>query len=266
MISPLRNEKFLKVVLCVLASTLLVGWLSYTPPGLLGKADAVGYAVCHRIPARSFLLGDRPLPLCARCSGMYLGALVGLLYQASMGRRGGMPSVKITLVLGVFLVAFGIDGVNSYLHFFPKLPSLYAPQNWLRLVTGTGLGLGMSSMLLPVFNQTIWKDFTGERLLSSWKQLGIALGMLSLVDLAILSGNPLLLYPLALLSAATVLGLLSMIYTMVWVMLAKRENTFSSYRGLWVALMGGFTTALAQIALMDFARFILTGTWNGFSL
>jgi hypothetical protein len=27
----------------------LILWLRLTPPGLLGKADAIGYAVCHRM-------------------------------------------------------------------------------------------------------------------------------------------------------------------------------------------------------------------------
>ena len=71
---------------------LLIGWLLNTPPGLLGKADAIGYAVCHRIDLRSFHLGDRQLPLCARCTGMYLGALLALMFQFFTGRRrSGAP-------------------------------------------------------------------------------------------------------------------------------------------------------------------------------
>jgi len=167
-------------------------------------------------------------------------------------------------VLAFFLVAFGIDGVNSYLHFFPNAPSLYTPQNWLRLVTGTGMGIGMGAMLLPVFNQTVWQSWSGEKLLTSWRQLGEILLIAAVADLAVLSNNPLLLYPLALLSALTVMVLLSMIYAMVWVMLSKSENRFASLRGLSTVLVAGFATALSQIAVMDIARYLLTGTWKGF--
>ena len=73
------------------AFVLTVVWLFLTPEGLLGKADAVGYSVCHRISVRSFHIGERPLPLCARCSGMFLGALLGLVYQAAQGKKGKMP-------------------------------------------------------------------------------------------------------------------------------------------------------------------------------
>ena len=41
-----------------------------------GKADHIGYAVCHQISVRSYFFGDHQLPLCARCSGQYLGALL----------------------------------------------------------------------------------------------------------------------------------------------------------------------------------------------
>ena len=65
------------------AVLVFLGFLMVAPPGLLGKADALGYAVCHRIDARSFHIGTRQLPLCARCSGMYLGALLGLVFLSA---------------------------------------------------------------------------------------------------------------------------------------------------------------------------------------
>ena len=41
--------------LILLLGILLVVWLILTPPGLLGKADAIGYAVCHRIADTAML-------------------------------------------------------------------------------------------------------------------------------------------------------------------------------------------------------------------
>jgi hypothetical protein len=52
-----------KSLLILTTALALIGWWYYTPPGLLGKADAAGYAVCHRIASRSFLIGDRQTPL-----------------------------------------------------------------------------------------------------------------------------------------------------------------------------------------------------------
>lgn len=119
-------EKGLKVTLALVVGLVLLGWLLNTPPGLLGKADAIGYAVCHRIDLRSFHLGERALPLCARCSGMYLGAMLGLAYQAiRWPRRSGMPVRSVQAVLVVFVLAFALDGINSFMSLFPAGPLLY---------------------------------------------------------------------------------------------------------------------------------------------
>lgn len=253
-----------KALLVVAAGLVLVLWLESTPSGLLGKADAVAYAVCHRIPVRTFFLGERQLPLCARCSGIYLGALLGLLYQMRLGKRGAMPALKISIVLAVFLAAFGIDGVNSYLHLFPGAPGLYEPSNGLRLATGTGLGIGVAAILFPTFNQSMWADWIPEPALRSWRQLAELILLGGVLFLAMISGNPLLLYPLALLSSATVMVMLMLIYTILWTYLLKQDNRFGSLRSMWPLLLAGFVTALVQVAAMDIGRYALTGTWAGF--
>ena len=70
-----------------MALAILLLYLLAPPHGLLDKADHAAYAVCHRISARSFAFAGRPLPLCARCSGTYLGAVAGLIVLAACGRR-----------------------------------------------------------------------------------------------------------------------------------------------------------------------------------
>lgn len=254
----------IKAVPFILAGLILGIWLTYTPGGLLGKADAIAYAICHRIPARSFFIGDRQGPLCARCSGMYMGALIGLLYQMRGTRLGGMPARKIWILLGIFFLAFAGDGLNSYIQFYPFFKPLYVTQNWMRLVTGTGMGICMAAVLMPVFNETVWPDWTDQPILHSWKQMATLLLMAGAADLAFLSGNPLLLFPVALFSSATVLLLLGMIYTIIWIMITRKENTFHSLRQMAGFLTAGFATALVQIGIMDLGRFILTGTWGGF--
>jgi hypothetical protein len=76
-----------------IAAILAVGaWLYIAPEGALGKLDAIGYAVCHRIDERSFQINDRQLPLCARCTGEFYAAGVALLFQAIVsGERANFP-------------------------------------------------------------------------------------------------------------------------------------------------------------------------------
>ncbi len=255
-----------KALLVAALIALLAVWLALTPHGLLGKLDAIGYAVCHRIAQRSFFLGDRQISLCARCSGMFLGMLVGLLYQLPFGKRAKLPPLKILIPFGLFFVAFGVDGINSYLHFFPQAPTLYEPSNALRLATGSGFGVLVAVILLPVANQTLWTDSQDRPAIERWTHAIGLLGITALGALAMYSQNTLLLFPLAVISTLTIPLILTLCYALLWVILIKRENTYLHLRETWVPLLAGFATAMLQIGLIDWLRFWLTGTWGGFQI
>jgi uncharacterized membrane protein len=249
------------------AAVLLAGWLLNTPSGIVGKADAIGYAVCHRIGERSFHIAGRAVSLCARCTGMYLGAVVGMVYQSLLGRRRtAWPRRGMLIVLGIFFIAFGIDGVNSASILFFQKPLLYQPHNTLRLITGTGMGLVMAITLLPAFNQTVWQAYSHRTALETWGQFGGLLGVSAASIILVLTENPFFLYPLTLVSAGGVVLLLAMVYTMALLMLFRKENHISGYRQLIFPATGGFLMTMTQIILIDLGRYILTGTWDGFQL
>lgn len=264
-----------KVLVISAALLVFIGWFLTTPPGLFGKADAIGYAVCHRIGERSFHIGSYQLPLCARCSGMYLGAVTGLVFQSLIGwKRLKIPHWSIIALLVVFVAAFGIDGSNSYLYLLkqvspgilPNIPNLYVPNNTLRLLTGSGMGLGMAVMLFPAFNQTVWVDGEDKPAIPGWKTFSLLLGIQVIFDLLVLSESPIVLYPLAIISALGVWLLLTIVYSMVWVMIMGQDNKFSKLRQLWLPLLAGLTIAMIQTAAIDTLRFWLTGTWGAFPL
>jgi len=245
------------------------------PPGLLGKADALGYAVCHRIDARSFHIGTRQFPLCARCSGMYLGALLGLIFfTITAPKFAGMPSKGFMIPLGLMVLAFGVDGVNSYLTLmksigttvFSNIPTLYEPNNTLRLLTGTGMGLVIAVVLFAAFNQTLWVDWNTGSALKSWRNFGILFTLALIMDFVVLYGSDIVLLILAILSALTVPLLLSMIYGLFAVMALRKDNTYIHIREAWLPLTTGFTIAMLQIVIFDILRYTLTGTWGGFPL
>jgi uncharacterized membrane protein len=249
------------------AGVVLLAWLLASPAGLLGKADAIGYAVCHRIDLRSFHLGTRALPLCARCTGIYLGAVLALAgYRAAgRGRDGAFPG---RAVLGAFLVfggLFAVDGVNSYLTFFPGMPHLYEPSNVLRLATGLLAGVAVGTLVHAGFQQNVWKDWRAEPALRGLRELALLLAGAALIGALVLSDNPLVLYPLALISAVGVLLVLSSVYTVLVLIVRGSENRAVSW--LDVARPGflGLALAVAQIGALDFVRFALTGTWSGFT-
>ncbi len=244
-----------------------MGWLFNTPSGLLGKADAIGYAVCHRIDVRSFHLGDRQVPLCARCTGMFLGAVLGLGFQFIIGsRRSGSPPMIVIVILGFLTLAFIIDGLNSYLSLIPVFQPLYPPNNVFRLLTGTGVGLAIAAALFPAFNQSVWKLGDSRSGLNGLRSLFILIILAVLMDLIVLTENPIFLYPLAITSAAGVVILLTMVYTIILLMAIKKESQFDSFKDLIIPLIAGFGVALIQLILLDMVRYWFTGTWEGFHL
>ena len=54
-----EGSLWLAIFLVILA---LAAWIYIAPPGLMGKLDAVGYAVCHRLDSHSLHAGDTQLP------------------------------------------------------------------------------------------------------------------------------------------------------------------------------------------------------------
>lgn len=249
-------------------------WFTIAPPGVLGKADSIGYAICHRIDERSFHLGDRQLPLCARCTGEFYAAAITLIFLAIVSpKRSGMPGWKLGVPLLLFLAAFGIDGTNSYIYLLKttaagsldNIPNLYIPNNTLRLFTGSGMGIALASILYPAFNQSVWKDAVPERALD-WKKLGILAVIILVIDLAVLTENDFVLYPIAILSVLGVLALLIMVFSMVWILMMRQENVFTSLREMWMPFLAGTTLTFLMITAIDLLRLKLTGTWGGFPL
>ncbi|MBK5211028.1 MAG: DUF2085 domain-containing protein [Coriobacteriia bacterium] len=103
----------------------------------------VGSGLCHQIPARSLFFNGVQLPLCARCTGIYVGFIVAFLILAfayrSANRRGGLSwfyyPVGVVLILPMIY-----DGFSSYLGF-------RSTTNGLRLVTGAAFGAALAPII-----------------------------------------------------------------------------------------------------------------------
>ncbi len=257
-------------VATVVLLVVLAAWLQLTPDGLLGKADAVGYAVCHRITARSFLFPNgRQMPLCARCSGTFLGVLVGLFGPGLLfGRRraGSFPPVAILAVMLSMSGLWAFDGANSFAHLFPaeRIPRLYGPTNFLRLATGMYHGITMGSLILPVVNATLWADAIEEPVIARWRHLAALYVLGAVLTVLVLSGLGIFLYPLAFLSAAGVIAILTAISVVMVAAVLGREGLARTLADALPLIVLGLAVTLILIGGIDAARYALFGTWDGF--
>ena len=241
-------------------------WLHFTPPGFWVKLRMVAYAFCHQMPAHSLFDGHLQFPLCARCTGMYLGSLIGLILGWVQGRRQGFPPLWVWLVFAFFFLAFAFDGINSTLGVLPGFNQVYPSQNWLRLLTGFGMGLVMASLLWVAFNQTVWAEHLAAKIYADGRYL--LLGLLLSAGLATLSlfGPSLLKQTLMILSVLGLLCMLTIIYTIPMTLLIYGQSKLREARSLLLPVTLALLLVITQISLFSYLRFLLTGTLEPFNL
>jgi uncharacterized membrane protein len=254
------------------AALLLMGFYTVTDAAhlahnhVLDGADWTGYAVCHRITERSFEIAGRQFPLCARCTGMYLGVALTVLvvFRAGRLRWSELPPLPVLLTLIGFIGLMGIDGINSYSHFFPNAPHLYEPRNWLRLLTGMGTGLAMGVLILPALAQTLWRQLDFRATIGNFRELaGLVLVALTAV-LLLLSNQSTISYVLALVSTAGLLFIITAINCVFLLILLRRDGRAERWRETAVPLLISFVLTLIEISAVSIVRFNLTGTMTGF--
>jgi uncharacterized membrane protein len=247
----------------VFLSVLVIAFAVIVPPhSMLDKADLPGYAVCHRIPERSFILAGRQLPLCARCTGTFVGAMLGLLAMILLRRpkASRMPPVSVLATLVAFVGFWAFDGLNSYLTLILGNPPLYEPQNWLRLATGLLNGLALIIIIMPILNFTLWRDTVKEPVIRSVWELLAFLPVIALLVLVIQAEIGFLLYPLAITSSLGVVVMLALINSMIAAVVLGREGYARTWRQAAVPLIVGAALALLLIAGMALLRDYLTTT------
>jgi uncharacterized membrane protein len=109
----------------LVATVFLAGTVAVPLIEMAGSSGAgllrLCYApVCHQIPARSMTIGAGTQAVCARCSGLYLGGVAGLLAGGLLVGTGRRPR---PLWLGVLLVPTVVDAGLTFAG-LPSLPNL----------------------------------------------------------------------------------------------------------------------------------------------
>ncbi len=76
------------IVIALLWSAALTAAPRIAPPELAALTYAAGSLICHQRPERSFHHEGAQYPVCARCFGLYAGALGGVLLWSAVGGVG----------------------------------------------------------------------------------------------------------------------------------------------------------------------------------
>lgn len=215
--------------------------------------------ICHQFPEHSIAMGSTQLPLCARCTGTYLGALIGLANFCWRGRcrAAWLPPLRVLAALGLLFVFWAIDGLNSYVNYVTGQVMLYVPINSLRLLAGMGNGLFLSTLIYPMFNFTLWSTPQRQRVLSGWEELAtILLQVATLGGLLLLNGEALF-WPVALLNLLGVAVMLTIVNSMIILLLLRREGVALDWRDTILPLGLGLLLSLTEVGGMAVLRYVL---------
>ena len=122
-------------------------------PELSGMAAAVyaaGSVVCHQRPERSFTWQGRPLPVCARCTGLYFSAVIGgLLALVSTGRRP-YDSIAARWLLALCSVPTAVTWTAEVF-------GLMHPSNTVRAVAAVPLGAAAAWLVVTTLQPRVMR-------------------------------------------------------------------------------------------------------------
>jgi uncharacterized membrane protein len=100
----------------------------------------------------------------------------------------------------------------------------------------------------------MWADATSERSLRNLRELALIVLVGVVVIGIVLAEPPVLLYPLAILSAGSVVGMLTLINSLLATIVARRENRAMTWRDAAPMLLIGLAATLAELSTIDFVR------------
>lgn len=231
----------------------------FSAPWPLGeKVWAVAHGICAQSAGHMLSFGARQLPLCARDSGLYLGALLAAVYLVVRGRwlAAGRPPRWFWIVCAVGAAFFLGDVANSVAEDW-FYGAVYPPHNLLRMASGLMMGLIVSVLTFWAINLSFEKRHLDRPLLPHGAD---AIGLFLTVALggaALWSGWPALYIPLTVLSMGGMVAMLLLANALGLLTLTRGRGLLANeWESVRLVFWGSVATAL-EIAFLSWLRYRL---------
>ena len=109
---------------------------------------AMGSVICHQLPDRSFFINGQQLPVCARCTGLYLSAGAGVcVWLVVKVARGWRP---VTVPPRRALAVLAITAVPTVVSFASGVLGVWDGSNVTRAMLAVPLGLTAGAIVAAV--------------------------------------------------------------------------------------------------------------------
>jgi uncharacterized membrane protein len=115
---------------------------------------AIGSLVCHQLPERSFYLWSAQLPVCARCTGIYVGAVVGAVVSALARVRSGTVRRQRTLRPDA-RIALAAAVIPSLLTLIDEWTTGDMPSNAIRFAAGLPIGVVVAWLVVTAADNQV---------------------------------------------------------------------------------------------------------------
>ncbi len=240
-----------------LIGALLLALLLWPSIDLNWKMYAVVHGVCAQV--HNVDVGGVQLPLCARNTGIYASFTLTMIYMFVLGRARASkpPAWPISVVLLLFIVIMGIDGVNSLLRDL-FLPHLYIPMNWLRTLTGSGMGISIAVGVLLILNLALRRDLDEQTApINDWRELAGAIGLNLLLWAAIYGNVGFLYWPIAIIAWVGIVGVLFFVNMLVAALFMRYENSIVQLTQLARPATIALVLTGIELGLLAWLRFAL---------
>lgn len=137
---------------------LAPAWLAASPGehALTPRVSAAGVTylvasrVCHQRPDRSFHLHGQPLPVCGRCTGLYLSGTMGLVAGVAVRRRASPAargSARLPASLDSRVIWLAVAALPTVLTWSAEMLGLWNPGTTLRAIAAVPLGLAAGALV-----------------------------------------------------------------------------------------------------------------------
>ena len=249
------------------AGLLIISILGFflAPWSIETKSIAILHGLCAQRPSHSFWFGSDRLPFGSRMTGIYGGFLITQLYLLLRGRfrASGVPSLPVLSALFVFIVAMGLDGLNSTLDDV-RLVTLYQPNNVLRYITGALTGTTLAVFLWLLTNNISWnvEDQRTDKIIGRFGEFAILAVPVAAFGLLAMSGWRAA-YPFLAVFLVSAAILVMFELSICFLQLGRHlENHARSLSDLAGVAVGALLCAYLFMSVVAASRFLMEATMN----
>lgn len=219
--------------------TILLRFLNFLSGGL-----------CHQQASRSFGIDGLCMPLCSRCTGIYIGFLFSLVAIIIIERRvkGEFPSLKIILTAACVVLLMGLDVVSSFLKIFNS-------NNYIRFTTGFLTGWFLALVMLQLKNILMWNKLVRVPYLNNKRSffIWILCGICIIAAFMLSFGKILIFWEII-----SITGMIIFITLATLILFfgtyRRLTNNIKSWKSYIVSFAAGIVFSIGVLSLLSMAR------------